>query len=106
MDRHVRVFFVSPNMILGELKMLENCKNGGVISVDLHEYTVSDAKQKLQSTVNTAPKNTQEIIVIHGYNNGTALRDMVRKEFKNKRVVKKFLGMNQGVTILVLKSDF
>ncbi len=86
--------------------LLTNDKENKVITIDLHEFTVIDAKKRLQNFVTTAPKEVKEIIVIHGYNGGTALRDMVRKEFKHKRVERKCLSLNQGVTSLILKCNF
>lgn len=76
-----------------------------IITIDLHEYSVTDAKQKLQATLKFAPKETREIIVIHGYHGGTALRDMVRKEFKNKRIKRKYISLNPGITSLILSCN-
>ena len=74
-----------------------------ILTIDLHNYTVNDAKQKLQLAVKIAPIEIREIVVIHGYHGGTALRDMVRKDFKSKRVSRKFIGLNPGVTSLILQ---
>lgn len=85
--------------------MFSEFKQSQIITIDLHQYTVVDAKQKLQLAVTIAPHDIREIIVIHGYHRGTALRDMVRKEFKNKRVARKYISLNQGVTSLILNSN-
>lgn len=85
--------------------MLTKNKENQILTVDLHEYTVTDAKKKLTFIISKAPKGTREIVVIHGYHRGTALKEMVRKEFKNKRVARKIIGLNQGITSLILNSD-
>ena len=85
--------------------MFREFKDEQIITIDLHQYTVDDAKQKLQLAVTIAPSEIREIVVIHGYHRGTALRDMVRKDFKNSRVVRKFLSLNPGITSLILECN-
>ncbi|WP_051823933.1 Smr/MutS family protein [Clostridium sulfidigenes] len=77
-------------------------KENEIMKVDLHRMRVWEAAMYLNEAVNNAPENIKEIIVIHGYHNGTSLLDMVRKDFINKRVGKKLLGINQGITSLIL----
>ncbi len=86
--------------------MFTEFKENEILKIDLHQYTVSDAKQKLQQTISVASPEVREIVVIHGYHRGTALRDMVRKDFKNKRVARKYISLNDGVTSLILTCDF
>lgn len=71
--------------------------------IDLHNMTVEDAKRQLERMVMAAPANVKEITVIHGYHRGKQLRDMVRNRFKCRRVERKILSLNQGITILILK---
>lgn len=85
--------------------MFREFKDEQIITIDLHQYTVDDAKQKLQLAVTIAPSEIREIVVIHGYHGGTALRDMVRKDFKNSRVLRKFLSLNPGITSLILECN-
>jgi hypothetical protein len=73
-----------------------------IITIDIHNHTVSDAKQKLHLAVKIAPTEIKEIVVIHGYHSGTALRDMVRNDFESKRVARKYLSLNPGITSLIL----
>ena len=73
------------------------------IEVDLHNLTVPDGKRTLERTVMAAPNNVKEIIVIHGYRRGKEMLNMVRNQFKCRKVVRKILTLNQGITILVLK---
>ena len=73
------------------------------MTVDLHEMNMAQAHAHLKAKVDHAPAYIKEVVVIHGYNNGTALQKMVRKDFKHPRVNRKILSMNQGVTSLLLK---
>ena len=74
-----------------------------IMTVDLHEMRVSEAKDWLSARVSRAPKQIREIVVVHGYRGGTALQNMVRKSFKHPRVSRVVLGLNPGETILILK---
>lgn len=73
-----------------------------IIEVDLHEMPLWEAKLVLEDTVTQAPDYVKEIVVIHGYHKGQVLMKMVREEFKHKRVKGKHIGMNNGVTVLLL----
>ena len=74
-----------------------------IMTVDLHEMRVSEAKNWLSARVSRAPKQIREIVVVHGYRGGTAVQNMVRKSFKHPRVSRVVLGLNPGETILILK---
>lgn len=82
--------------------MFTEFKENEILTIDIHNHTVYEAKQKLQLVVKIAPCEIKEIVVIHGYHGGTALRDMVRKEFKSKRIARKYLSLNPGITSLIL----
>ena len=49
------------------------------------------------------PNDVREVTVLHGFHGGTALRDMVRR-YKNPKIERKILGLNQGETIFVIAS--
>lgn len=48
-------------------------------------------------------RDAKEVIVVHGYHSGTALRDMVRKELRSPYIKERHPGFSDGQTILVLK---
>lgn len=76
----------------------------GIIEVDLHGMTQVQARAAVQSALKRASKSVYRLRLIHGYNSGTALRDMLRKEFAgHKKVLRVELGMNPGATDLVLR---
>lgn len=73
------------------------------ITLDLHGLTVADARKKLQNAISAASPQTKQIRVIHGCNNGTAIRDMVRKQ-SSPRIDGMTRGIaNDGETIIFLK---
>lgn len=74
----------------------------GKVEIDLHNETRDSGKRRLTAKLNSLPKGTDELVVIHGYHSGTVLRDMVRS-FKHPKVERKILGMNQGETIFLIK---
>lgn len=82
--------------------MFTEFKRSEIITIDLHKHTVYDAKQKLQLVIAIAPKEIREIVVIHGYRRGNALRDMVRKDLCDIRIARKYISLNPGVTSLIL----
>lgn len=82
--------------------MFTEFKENEIITIDLHKHTVYAAKQKLQLVIAIAPDEIKEIIVIHGYRRGTALRDMVRNDFEDSRIARKFLSLNPGITSFIL----
>lgn len=77
-------------------------KKDEIMEVDLHKMRLWEAWIFLDHFVNNAPTNIKEIIVIHGYHNGTSMLKMVRQSYNNKRVKKKYLSLNNGVTSLIL----
>lgn len=87
--------------------MLQNQTNPGIIEIDIHGMTKQQAKIMLDSKIKKAKANVYRIRVIHGYRNGTELRDLVRKGYRNNpKVIRIEVGMNQGETDLVLRDLF
>ncbi len=78
-------------------------KFGHNLTIDVHGMTVAEAKSALTNLLNSCDKSTHEIDVLHGYRGGTALLNFVRKEFKHKRLERRILSLNQGMTTLVIK---
>lgn len=72
------------------------------IEIDLHGHTTDSARALLTSTLKELPSDVREVVVIHGYRQGNALQKLVR-EYKNKKVERKILGLNRGSTIFVIR---
>jgi DNA-nicking Smr family endonuclease len=78
-------------------------KNGTTIEVNIHGLTAQDAKRQLEQLLTRADKGVTQVRVIHGYNGGQILRDMVRKQLKHPRISAKLLSLNPGETRILLK---
>ena len=77
-------------------------REGTIATADLHGVYERDAKSLLSGWLNQAPDNVTELRVIHGYQRGTALRDMIRGEFTHPRVREILPSLNPGETRLIL----
>lgn len=75
------------------------------MTLDLHGYSVGEAKKIIEQTIARMPKGKQELTIVHGYRSGDAIKEMVRDRFelRSKRIVRRRYTMNQGETILILE---
>jgi DNA-nicking Smr family endonuclease len=77
-------------------------KKDSSLEVDLHGLTAEDAKRRLEHLLSNAGPEVKEMRVIHGYNSGQALRNMVRVRLKHPRIATKLVTLNPGETRLLL----
>ena len=76
----------------------------GITELDLHGMTQVQARAAVDAALRRASKSVYRLRLIHGYHSGTALRDILRREFAgHKKVLRMELGLNQGSTDLVLR---
>lgn len=81
--------------------------NTGVIEIDIHGMTKYQAKLCINSQLKKAKTNIYRLRVVHGYNGGTELKDMVRKEYRSHpQIIRIEIGLNQGMTDLILRDLF
>ena len=78
-------------------------RNGSIVTADLHGVYERDARDILYGWLDRAPADVTELRVIHGYQNGTALRDMIRQDFSHPRVKAILPSLNPGETRLLLQ---
>lgn len=71
--------------------------------VDIHMMTTTQAKSHLLQIFNKLEPNINEVIIVHGFNNGTALKEMVLNEFKHPRIKSKYPALNSGRTRIFIK---
>lgn len=72
--------------------------------IDIHGLTSAQAQTAIDAKLKKCKGDVYRLRVIHGYHGGTALREMVRKHYRNHpKVIRIELGLNQGETDLVLK---
>jgi DNA-nicking Smr family endonuclease len=77
------------------------------IKIDLHGMRREEAEKAVEKALASAGPNTYQIQIVHGFNRGTSLKDMIYEEFRSDKRVKRIMpGENQGVTVLVLKELF
>jgi DNA-nicking Smr family endonuclease len=80
--------------------------NAGIESIDVHGLNVYQAKIKIDSALKKADKSVYRLRIIHGFNHGTAIRDMIAEEYLNHPKVRKIVtGNNFGQTEFILR-DF
>ncbi len=75
------------------------------ITVDIHGMTEYDAIKHLEDVIKRAESGVEAIRVIHGYNKGDTLREMVRdpNKIRSRRIVGRRYTMNQGETIIEIE---
>ena len=74
------------------------------VKLDLHGMNLTEAEKAVDKAISVAGPGTYQIMVIHGFNRGSALKNMICEEFRYDKRIKRIMpGDNQGVTILVLK---
>lgn len=78
-------------------------RDGTVMSADIHGMSAARAEDLLLSWLDHAPAGITELRVIHGCNQGTILRDMVRDRLSHPRIKTKLPALNPGETRLVLR---
>lgn len=78
--------------------------NEPIIRIDLHGMRTDEAERAVERALASAGDATYQIQIIHGFNRGTNLRDMIYDSFRYNKKVKRIMpGDNQGVTVLVLR---
>lgn len=81
--------------------------HSGIWELDVHAMNQFQAKTYIDSQLKRAKEDVYIIRIIHGYNRGTALRDMIRKEYRCHPKVKRVeVSLNPGITDLVLRNFF
>lgn len=74
------------------------------VTIDLHGETVYSAQKVLKTRLKNISPDVREVCVVFGYHGGTALKDFVMR-YKNRKIAKKVLGLNQGSVVFVLKDE-
>ena len=75
-----------------------------IISLDLHGMFQDEAIKAIDRALKSADDSTYQIKLIHGYNRGTSLKNMITEEYRyHPKVLRIQPGDNLGTTILVLR---
>ena len=67
------------------------------VTLDLHGKTQYQAKIALEAQLRRS-RGVYRIHVVHGYHNGTALRDMVRQEYASHPLVLRLVFVSESAT--------
>lgn len=75
-----------------------------IIDIDLHGLFRDEAIKTIDKALKTADSSTYQIRLIHGYNRGTSLKNMIIDEYRyHPKVLRVQPGDNLGTTVLVLR---
>lgn len=74
-----------------------------ILTIDLHGCTVVQAKAAIDAQLRRARPGTYRIRLIHGYHGGTALRDMIRRDYRKHPGILRLEFGTSGETDLVLR---
>ncbi|MBQ8468267.1 MAG: Smr/MutS family protein [Clostridia bacterium] len=77
-------------------------EHGKYITLDLHGMSVQDAYGELIYAINNLDANCGSILVVHGFNLGTTLKNYIRNQFVHSAVVEK-INIDAGRTLLKIK---
>ena len=72
------------------------------VTLDLHGKTQYQAKIALEAQLRRS-RGVYRIHVVHGYHNGTALRDLVRQEYATHPRVLRVEAVSDSATDLILR---
>ena len=75
--------------------------SAGILELDLHGKNEYPAKVAIDAALRRAKAGTYRLRLIHGYHGGTALRDMIRRDYATKCL--RVLPLDNGRTDLVLR---
>ncbi len=75
------------------------------ISIDLHDMPLIQARREMQKLLKSCNNSVDEIEVIHGYNSGDKILRYIRTELKHPKIERKYIGLNNGVTNIILKKN-
>ena len=72
------------------------------IVVDVHGMKCSQAKRFINNIISTVRCNVR-LVIIHGYNHGTAIKDMLSSNFHNSHIEELFPdAYNLGMTHMLI----
>jgi DNA-nicking Smr family endonuclease len=75
-----------------------------IITIDLHGLFRDEAIKVIDKALKSADNSTYQIRLVHGFNRGTSLKDMIIDEYKyHPKVLRIQPGDNLGTTVLVLR---
>lgn len=87
------------------VNVLKDADEKPYIVLNAHGMTVAETRKMINDIVRLIYCDTIGIKVIHGFNHGTAIKDMIASESFGDRLVRKYTpGSNPGVTYMEFAS--
>ena len=74
----------------------------GIVTLDLHGKNTYSAKVAIDAALKRS-RGVYRLRLIHGFNNGTALKDMIISHYGNSAKAIRLEFINSGTTDLVLR---
>ena len=97
-----KVAFLFPGDELQRVSISESPSGDLAVSLDVHGMKCWQAKRSITNLINIA-RRPFTLTVIHGYNHGTAIQDMVRRKLTNDHIRGCHTdNYNQGITYLAI----
>lgn len=88
----------------GELERIKISEGNGELKLiaDVHGMKCIQAKRFLSNIINVM-RTAFQLIIIHGFNHGTAIRDMLSKNFINPHIAYQYVDpYNEGMTHILV----
>ena len=75
-----------------------------IIEIDLHGMNLDQAREALDEALRNADMSVYRVRAIHGFNSGTAIQSMIRREYNlHFKVIRVAKGLSNGQTDLILR---
>lgn len=72
------------------------------IVADVHGMKCVQAKRFINNIINIV-RSSFRLVIVHGFNHGTAIKDMLAETFKNAHIIERHLDThNSGVTHMLI----
>ena len=97
-----RLEMVLTNDELSRITVQEESQRGIRITADVHGMKCYEARRFINNIINIV-RTAFQLVIIHGYNHGTAIKEMLAQNFSNDHIYEQFPDpLNQGVTHMLI----
>ena len=87
---------------INRLKITESNSEHIKIIADVHGMKCYEARRFINNIINIV-RIAFQLVIIHGYNHGTAIKEMLAQNFSNDHIYEQFPDpRNQGVTHMLI----
>ena len=87
---------------MNRIKISESRSGKIRITADVHGMKCYEARRFINNIINIV-RIAFQLVIIHGYNHGTAIKEMLAQNFSNDHIYEQFPNpRNQGVTHMLI----